>query len=178
MRCSKSSTLHVIQGRTTAVFGLAGSPSSLVHGGHRVMIVVRRMMLHMMLLLLMLLLLLLLLVLLLQHLLPMVIGCGIGRPLTGRTDRYAVTRRRPVQRRRADAVSRSGGRSVFAPLDGMRVIPGTPPSQREVPFAGHLVLFLPLHPAVPVNRVHRAPVPRRFDGAQEFLKKKKTFSTK
>jgi hypothetical protein len=26
---------------------------------------------------------------------------------------------------------------------------------------------------VPVDRVHRAPVPRRFDGAQEFLRAKR-----
>lgn len=85
-----------------------------------------------------------------------------------RTD--AVTRRRrAVQRRGTDAVRRAGRRGVFAPLDGMRIVPGTAAPERKVPFAGHLILFLPLHPTVPVYRIHRAPVPRRFDGAQEFL---------
>lgn len=97
----------------------------------------------------------------------------VGRMmLTRRTSTVvdAVTRRRcAVQRLWADAVCRARGCSVLTPLDGVCIVPGTPSPQREVPLARHLILFLPLHPTVSVYRVHRAPVPRRFDGAQEFL---------
>lgn len=95
---------------------------------------------------------------------------GAGRRRRRRRIPDAVARRRrPVQRRRADAVRRAGRGRVFAPLDRVRVVPGAAPPERKVPLARHLVLFLPLHPTVSVYRVHRAPVPRRFHGAQEFL---------
>lgn len=58
---------------------------------------------------------------------------------------------------------------MFTPFDGMRVIPCAASPESEVSFAGHLILFFPLHPTVSVYRIDWTPVPCRFDGALEFL---------
>lgn len=148
---------HIIDRTPAVVFGFRGGPPPLV--GHCVVVVI----------LMKVFLLLLLLLLLMLWLL-------IRRVLTRQTSNtiYAVTWWRTIQRCRADTICRAWRCSVFAPLDGMRVVLGTTSPQREVPLTCHLVLFLPLHPTVSIYWVHWTPVPRRFDGTQEFLWRTKT----
>jgi len=146
---------HIIDRTPTAVFWFRGGPPPLV--GHCVVVVI-----------------------LMEVFLLLMLCMLIRRLLTRQTSNtvYAVTWWRTIQRRRADTICRAWRCSVFAPLDGMRVVLGTASPQCEVPLTCHLVLFLPLYPTVSIYWVHRTPVPRRFDGAQEFLWRTKAVASK
>lgn len=99
-------------------------------------------------------------------------GCllyGVDRGF--RLGRNAEVGPRGLGTRRRNTVPTAHWTCVLAALDRMRVVTCTSASQCEVTLPCDLVLLLPLHPAVTVDRVNGTPVPSRFQGTSIFLEK-------